>query len=260
MKRLKDNSDVPEARHGTLPKTYTSSKNEATFHLPAEEWVLPAASTKETEEREFAVDSGTSAHKVSKRDFDSAELETMRTSRSPTTVMTANGEVQTREEATVYVKVVTGTLLEETLAVLLLRKFCEDHGFSNHWTSGQKPHLTKKVHRIDCNISNYVPFMVPDLSTSSSTTPTPTSSSSSSQEYLTLADTPKIQYPKEVEVRVGSFGETRCMNPQKPKTKIKMKDAKKYRAIYCMNCVIGYRSSERIWSMNVASRHFHFFS
>ena len=28
----------------------------------------------------------------------------MRTSRSPTIVMTANGEVQTREEATVYVK------------------------------------------------------------------------------------------------------------------------------------------------------------
>ena len=43
-------------------------------------------------------------HMVSKRVFNSAELETMRTSRSPTTVMTANGEVQTREEATVYVK------------------------------------------------------------------------------------------------------------------------------------------------------------
>ena len=38
-------------------------------------------------------------HMVSERDLDSAELETMRTSRSPTTVMTANGEVQTREEA-----------------------------------------------------------------------------------------------------------------------------------------------------------------
>ena len=37
---------------------------------------------------------------VSEKDFDSAELETMRTSRSPTTVMTANGEAQTREEAT----------------------------------------------------------------------------------------------------------------------------------------------------------------
>ena len=39
-------------------------------------------------------------HMVSKKDLDSVELETMRTSRSLSTVMTANGEVQTREEAT----------------------------------------------------------------------------------------------------------------------------------------------------------------
>ena len=34
-------------------------------------------------------------HTVSKRDLNSAELETVRTSRSPTTVMAAKGEVQT---------------------------------------------------------------------------------------------------------------------------------------------------------------------
>ena len=117
-------------------------------------------------------------HMVSKRDLNSAELESMRTSRSPTTVMTANGEVPTREEATVYVKeldlFVTVTLLEEIPAVLSLGMLCEDHGKNNHWTSGQKPHLTKKGKRIDCNFSG--------LFTSSSTTPTPTSSSSSSQD------------------------------------------------------------------------------
>ena len=43
-------------------------------------------------------------HMVSKKDLNSAELETMKTSRSRTTVMTANGEVQTKEEATIYVK------------------------------------------------------------------------------------------------------------------------------------------------------------
>ena len=62
--------------------------------------------------------------------------------------MTANGEVQTREEATVHVKelylFVTVMLLEETPAVLSLGKLCEDNGYTNHWTSGQKPHLTKK--------------------------------------------------------------------------------------------------------------------
>ena len=61
--------------------------DKATFYSPAEEWVLPAASTNEPEEREL-VDSGASMHMVSKRDLNSAELETRRTSRSPTTVMT----------------------------------------------------------------------------------------------------------------------------------------------------------------------------
>ena len=69
---------------------------------------------------------------VSKEDLNSAELVTMRTSRSPTTVMTANGEVQTREEATVYVKqfdlFVKVMFLEESPAVFSLVKLCEDHG------------------------------------------------------------------------------------------------------------------------------------
>ena len=78
-------------------------------------------------------------HMVSEKDLNSAELETMRTSRSPTTVMTANGEVQ---EATVYVKqldlFVKVMLLEETPAVLSLGKLSEDHGCTCHWISGQK--------------------------------------------------------------------------------------------------------------------------
>ena len=58
-----------------------------------------AASTKEPEEREFAVDSGASMHVVSKKDLISAALETMRTSRSPTTVMTADGQVQNQRRS-----------------------------------------------------------------------------------------------------------------------------------------------------------------
>ena len=85
---------------------------------------------------------------VSKRDLNPAELETTRTSRSPTTVLTADGEVRTREEATVHVKeldlFVTVMLLEETPAVLSLGKLCEDHGYTYHWTRGQKTHLTKR--------------------------------------------------------------------------------------------------------------------
>ena len=50
------------------------------------------------------MDSGASMHMISKKDLNSAKLETMTTSRSPMTVKTANGEVQTNEEATVYVR------------------------------------------------------------------------------------------------------------------------------------------------------------
>ena len=77
-------------------------KDKVAFYFPVEEWVLPAASTKESEERGFVVDSAASMHMVSKKDLNSAELETIKTSRSPTSVMTANGEVQTREKLTQF--------------------------------------------------------------------------------------------------------------------------------------------------------------
>ena len=84
MKRLKDSSDVPEARLGILlnfflKKNKLKEKDKAAFCSPAEEWVLPAVSTKEPEEREFVVDAGASVHMVSERDLNSSELETMRT-------------------------------------------------------------------------------------------------------------------------------------------------------------------------------------
>ena len=60
-----------------------------------------------------------------------------------------------------------------------------DHGYTCHWTSGQKPHLIRNGKRIDCNISNSVQFVVPGVSTSSSsTTPTPISASFSSQDSV----------------------------------------------------------------------------
>ena len=76
----------------------------ATFFSPSENRCLPAPSTIKPEEREFVVDSGASMHMISKKELNSAEMDTLTTSCSPTIVITANGEVQTHEEATVYVK------------------------------------------------------------------------------------------------------------------------------------------------------------
>ena len=42
-------------------------------------------------------------HMLSKKDLNLATLDTIRVSRNPTTVITANGEVQKNEETAVYV-------------------------------------------------------------------------------------------------------------------------------------------------------------
>ena len=96
-------------------------KNKATFFSPSDNRCLPASNLK-PEEREFVVDSGASMHMVSKKDLNSAEVDTLTKSCSPTILITANGEVQTHEEATVYVKelyiFLTMKVLENTPAVL----------------------------------------------------------------------------------------------------------------------------------------------
>ena len=66
-------------------------------------------------------------------------------------MMTSNGEVQTREEATVHVKelelFVTVMLLEETTAVLSLGKLCEDHGYTYHTGPALKNLISPKMAR-----------------------------------------------------------------------------------------------------------------
>ena len=94
------------------------------------------------------VDSGASVHMLSKKDLTSDELDTLRTSRNPTTVVTANGEVQTNEEAQVYVHdlhlFVSVHILDDTLADLSLGKLCEEHGYTSEWASSQKPRMTEE--------------------------------------------------------------------------------------------------------------------
>ena len=73
-------------------------------------------------------------HVLSKKDVISAEVDTLRRSRIPTLVVTANGEVQTNEEAQENVHdldlFVTVQLLEDTPAVLSLGKLCGEHGYA----------------------------------------------------------------------------------------------------------------------------------
>ena len=134
-------------------------------------------------------------------------MDTLTKSCSPTIVITAYGEVQTHEEATVYVKeldiLLTMKVLENTPAVLSLGSFCDENGYSYEWINAQKPHLVQNGIRIQCNTENIVLIVVPGLSASlssssyQSTSRTPSrqeshcstsSSSSSSSPTATLSD------------------------------------------------------------------------
>ena len=133
-RRRNGKSDVPAKQRGSWPKLSQKfkEKGKAAFFSPSENWCLPASKL-EPEEREFVVDSSASIHMISKKDLSDAEMDTLTKSCSPTIVITANGEVQTHEEATVYVKeldiFLTMKVLENTPAVLSLGKLCDERIF-----------------------------------------------------------------------------------------------------------------------------------
>ena len=129
-------------------------------------------------------------------------------------------------------------VLENTSAVLSLGKLCDENGYSYEWINGQKPHLIKDGIRIICNTENFVPIVVPGLSSSSSgsssTLRTPMkqeshSSSSSSptvgefqvreREDATNSEISPVPVSELVDDRSGKPEETQAN--KKPKNKLK---------------------------------------
>ena len=133
----------------------------------------------------------------------------------------------------------TMKVLENTQAVLSLGKLCDEHGYSYEWINGQKPHLIKNGIRIPCNTDNFVPIVVPGLSSSSSgsssTSKTPMkqeshSSSSSSSSSPTVSeiqsqergdriesDISPVQVSNSVDDRSGQPDETQANKTTKNK-------------------------------------------
>ena len=97
-------------------------------------------------------------------------------------------------------------------------------GIHNTGSAVKKPQLIRNDKSIDCNISNYVPFVVPGLSTSSSTTPTPTSLSSSSQDSVFDVDRYTEKPGPE---RSGSRIEEQQRNPETENNKKKWRGSTK---------------------------------
>ena len=198
----------------------------ATFFSPSENRCLLASNLK-PEERKFVVDSGASVHMISKKDLSKAEMDTLTKSCSPTIVTTANGEVQTHEEARVYVKelglFLTMKVLENTPAVLSLGKLCDENGYSYEWIHGQKKkHLIKNGIRIPCNTENFVPIVVPGLSSSSSgsssTSRTPSKQEShSSSSSSTSSSSPTVN---EIQIREREDGNNSDISPVQVSTSV----------------------------------------
>ena len=132
-------------------------------------------------------------------------------------VLTASGEVQTNEEAQVFVRdlnpFVTVQLLVEMPAVFSLGKLCEEHGCTCEWTSGEKPLVTKEVKSIICKTDNFVPLVVPRLSTSSGSN----SSSTSPLQDLSLTSPSQMRSDG---LAPGDW----CGSPSKTQNKNKKRD------------------------------------
>ena len=153
-------------------------------------------------------------------------MDTLTKSCSPTIVITANGEVQTHEEATVYVKeldvFLTMKVLENTPAVLSLGKLCDENGYTYEWINGQKPHLIKNGIRIPCNTENFVPIVVPGLSSSlsgsSSTSKTPSRQESHSSSTSSVSSSsPTVS---EIQIREREDGINSHISPVQVSTTV----------------------------------------
>ena len=172
---------------------------------------------------------GQCRHLFKKRD----QREILQQSRKPTTVVTAVGEVQTNEEARVYVHdldlFVIVQLPEDTLAVLSLGKLCHEHGFTFGWASGQKPHLTKEGKGMLCKTKDFVLIVVTGMLSSSG-------ASSSSTSLSPVSSRTSSSSPAEVRSDDEALGNRRDLpNTQKPKNKKS-----------CKTSQSGRRSSQKI--------------
>ena len=86
-------------------------------------------------------------HMISKKDLNSAELETVTTLRSPTTVFTANGEVQTNEEATVLCQRI-GYILDNWKSLRIRQQFCRWESFA----------MNMDTHMSGSTVKNHISF------------------------------------------------------------------------------------------------------
>ena len=154
-------------------------------------------------------------------------------------MVTAIGEVHTNEEAQVYVHdlelFVTVQILDDAPAGRSLGQLCEDHGYSYEWVSGQKPRLTKQGKYNSCKAENFVPLVVPGLSSNSGTS---SSSTSPFQDSSSTSSSPASERSDE--------HRTRKLARFTKNSKIRRRTSIEPRTTVCEISQIVYRSSQII--------------
>ena len=129
------------------------------------ELATASTSTVSLDERAFSVDSAASLHVMCETDLSPEELETAEVPGLPTTVITANGSIDTTDEAVVSVKdldtFVAIQLLEDTPErCYLWEKFPKKLSISNEWKEGATPNLFENGKTAPCKCDNSVHLVV----------------------------------------------------------------------------------------------------
>ena len=93
----------------------------------------------------------------------------------------------------------TMKMLENTPAVLSLGQLCDENGYSYEWINGQKNIFKDRI-RIICITENFVPIVVPGLSSSSSDSSS-SSRTSLKQESHSSSSSPSSPTVGEISVR-----------------------------------------------------------
>ena len=118
-------------------------------------------------------------------------------------------------------KFLTVKVLENTPAVLSLKKLCDENGHSYEWVHGQKPHLIKNGIQIPCKRENFVPIVVPGLSSSSSgsssTSKTPSRVIHSSSSSSASSSSPTVS---EIQIREREDGSNSDISPVQVSTSV----------------------------------------
>ena len=120
----------PRSSSGLGEKFYKlKNADKTTFYSSIEATRMSAPASKSTEEREIEDDSEASMHVLSKKKKSSEALETLRRSRTPTTVVTASGDVQTNGSGSLRNSAITR------------RNVC----CSNAWKTLRRPRIFQRV-------------------------------------------------------------------------------------------------------------------